>query len=48
MVLPTDDRYEPKRGDVVSWLVFTKRADEAHEWLSTRGWVRLDDEATTE
>lgn len=46
MVLPTDDRYEPKRGDVMSWLVFTKRADEAHEWLSARGWVRIEDDAT--
>jgi NhaP-type Na+/H+ or K+/H+ antiporter len=46
LVLPTDDRYEPKRGDVVSWLVFTKRADEAHEWLSARGWVRIEDDAT--
>lgn len=47
VVLPTDDRYEPKRGDVVSWLVFTRRADEAHEWLSARGWVRIEDDATT-
>lgn len=42
VVLPTDDRYQPKKGDVVSWLVFTKRADEAHEWLSSRGWVRVE------
>ncbi len=44
VVMPTDDRYEPKKGDTVSWLVFTKRADEAREWLSARGWVRLDGE----
>ncbi|HXV14271.1 MAG TPA: sodium:proton antiporter [Candidatus Krumholzibacteria bacterium] len=42
VVLPTDDRYEPKKGDVVAWLVFTKRVDEAHEWLTSRGWVRAD------
>ena len=42
VVMPTDDRYEPKRGDTVSWLVFTKRADEAREWLSARGWVRVE------
>jgi hypothetical protein len=44
-VLPTDDRYEPKKGDVVSWLVFTKRADEGHEWLSARGWVSANQHA---
>jgi hypothetical protein len=43
VVLPTDDRYQPKKGDVVRWLVFTKRADEAHEWLSSRGWIRIDE-----
>ncbi|MCI0451426.1 MAG: cation:proton antiporter, partial [Candidatus Latescibacteria bacterium] len=42
VVLPTDDRYEPKKGDVVTWLVFAKRADEAHEWLSSRGWARAE------
>ena len=47
LVLPTDDRYEPKRGDVVSWLVFTRRADEAHEWLSARNWVRIEDDTAT-
>ncbi len=45
IVLPTDDRYAPKPGDVVTWLVFTKRADEAHEWLTARGWTRLSEEA---
>ncbi len=46
-VLPTDDRYEPKKGDVVSWLVFTKRADEAHEWLAARGWTRVEEDGMT-
>jgi len=45
IVLPADDRYEPKKNDVMSWLVFTKRADEAHEWLSARGWSRVSEEA---
>ncbi len=39
-VLPTDDQYEPKKGDFVKWIVFGKRADEAHEWLLVRGWSR--------
>ncbi len=44
VVLPTDERFEPKKGDVVTWLVFTKRGDEAREWLSSRGWVRVESE----
>lgn len=47
IVLPTDDRYEPKKGDVVSWLVFTRRADEARDWLSARGWVRMSGDDST-
>lgn len=48
IVRPTDDRYEPKKGDTVRWLVFTKRADEAHEWLSARGWMRIEDTGAPE
>lgn len=48
VVLPTDDRYEPKVNDLVSWLVFGKRADEAREWLSARGWIRIDEETSTD
>jgi Trk K+ transport system NAD-binding subunit len=42
VILPTDERYEPKKGDTVGWLVFVKRADEAREWLSARGWARVE------
>lgn len=39
-VRPIDDRYEPKKGDVVTWLVFSRREEDARSWLRARGWVR--------
>ncbi len=44
IVLPTDERWSPRPGDVVSWLVFARRADEAREWLAARGWVQIPQE----
>ena len=44
IVLPTDDRWSPRTGDVVSWLVFARRADEARAWLAARGWVQIPQE----
>ena len=44
IVLPTDERWTPRAGDVVSWLVFARRADEAREWLAARGWVQIPQE----
>lgn len=44
IVLPTDDRWSPRPGDVVSWLVFARRAEEAREWLAARGWVQIPQE----
>lgn len=38
-VRPVDDRYEPKKGDVVTWLVFARRDEEARGWLRGRGWL---------
>jgi NhaP-type Na+/H+ or K+/H+ antiporter len=38
VVRPVDDRYEPKKGDVVTWLTFARREDEARGWLRGRGW----------
>lgn len=38
-VRPIDDRYEPKKGDVVTWLLFSRREDDARAWLRARGWV---------
>ena len=39
-VRPIDDRYEPKKGDVATWLLFSRRDDDARAWLRARGWVR--------
>ncbi len=44
IVLPTDDRWSPRAGDVVSWLVFARRGEEAREWLAARGWVQIPQE----
>jgi NhaP-type Na+/H+ or K+/H+ antiporter len=38
VVRPVDDRYEPKKGDVVTWLTSARRQDEARGWLRGRGW----------
>jgi NhaP-type Na+/H+ or K+/H+ antiporter len=39
-VRPIDDRYEPKKGDVATWLIFSRRDDDARAWLRARGWVK--------
>jgi NhaP-type Na+/H+ or K+/H+ antiporter len=36
---PFDDETNPRPGDVVHWLVFNERAEEAQEWLNENGWV---------
>jgi len=41
-VRPIDDRYEPKKGDVVTWLLFSRKEDDARAWLRARGWIRTD------
>jgi NhaP-type Na+/H+ or K+/H+ antiporter len=38
-VRPVDDRYEPKKGDVVTWAIASRREDEARAWLRGRGWL---------
>lgn len=38
-VRPVDDRYEPKKGDVVTWVLFSRREDDARAWLRARGWA---------
>lgn len=37
-VRPVDDRYEPKKGDVVTWTLATRREEDARAWLRGRGW----------
>ena len=44
-VRPIDDRYEPKKGDVATWLLFSRKEDDARAWLRARGWIRADSEA---
>jgi NhaP-type Na+/H+ or K+/H+ antiporter len=38
-VRPVDDRYEPKKADVVTWLVSARKEEEARAWLRGRGWL---------
>lgn len=38
-VRPVDDRYEPKKGDVVTWLISGRRDEDARSWLRGRGWL---------
>lgn len=35
-----DDRYEPRRGDLVQWITYGRRADDVRAWLEARGWER--------
>ncbi len=35
---PVDERYEPKKGDLVQWIGFGKRNDEVRTWLENHGW----------
>lgn len=44
-VRPVDDRYEPKKGDAVTWLLNTRREEEARTWLRGRGWSQEPAEA---
>jgi hypothetical protein len=44
-VRPIDDRYEPKKGDVATWLLFSRKEDDARAWLRARGWIRADSDA---
>ncbi|MCZ6766752.1 MAG: cation:proton antiporter, partial [bacterium] len=37
-VEPVSHRTRLRQGDVVSWLVFSEREDEARAWLSEQGW----------
>ena len=37
-VEPLDDKTRVGDGDVVHWLVFQERVDDAHAWLRERGW----------
>jgi hypothetical protein len=39
-IRPIDDRYEPKKGDVATWLLFSRRDEDARAWLRARGWVK--------
>lgn len=41
-VRPIDDRYEPKKGDVATWLLFSRKEEDARAWLRARGWMRED------
>ncbi len=41
-VRPMDDRYEPKKGDVVTWLLFSRKEEDARAWLRAHGWIRDD------
>ncbi len=41
-----DEKYEPRRGDVVQWFGFGRRDTEAREWLEPRGWEREEGEET--
>jgi NhaP-type Na+/H+ or K+/H+ antiporter len=36
-----DDRYEPKKNDVVRWITADRRGDESARWLEARGWSRV-------
>ena len=38
VVEPFDDRSRPSSNDVVLWLVFEERAEDAHAWLRDNGW----------
>jgi NhaP-type Na+/H+ or K+/H+ antiporter len=40
-VLPVDDEVVFHEGDEVTFAVNTERAQEADDWLSARGWIRL-------
>jgi len=44
-VRPIDDRYEPKKGDVTTWLLSSRKEEDARAWLRARGWIRSDSAA---
>ena len=35
-----DEKYEPRRGDIVHWFTFGRRDGEVQNWLEARGWER--------
>jgi hypothetical protein len=39
-----DEKYEPRRGDIVQWFTFGRRNEEVREWLEARGWEREPDD----
>jgi hypothetical protein len=42
-----DEKYEPRKGDIVQWFAFGKRDSDVQNWLEARGWEReADDEDT--
>lgn len=46
-LIPVDERYEPRKGDVVQWITFGRRDKEVRDWLESRGWSpEADDEAS--
>jgi NhaP-type Na+/H+ or K+/H+ antiporter len=44
-VRPIDDRYEPKKDDVTTWLLFSRKEEDARAWLRAHGWIRNDSAA---
>lgn len=34
-----DENFEPRKGDVVSWVTLARRAEEARNFLATHGWA---------
>jgi NhaP-type Na+/H+ or K+/H+ antiporter len=41
---PMDEKYEPRKNDIVQWFTFDRRDNDVESWLSTRGWHRLADD----
>jgi hypothetical protein len=45
VVRPIDNRYEPKKGDVVTWVTNARKEDDARGWLRGRGWSEAGESA---
>jgi NhaP-type Na+/H+ or K+/H+ antiporter len=39
-----DEKYEPRKGDVVQWFIYGRRDGDAHQWLESRNWERIADD----
>ncbi|MDH4038020.1 MAG: cation:proton antiporter [Candidatus Krumholzibacteria bacterium] len=39
-----DEKYEPRKNDVVRWVTFGRRNTDVQSWLEARGWEREDDD----